>query len=88
MLTVQEDEVQRIKNSIESQYVMDRVTLLSKAMNLAMCDALGDIELANTSLANYLSLTREDLIAATKKYLRPDNCSTLYYLPSNGKSNA
>ncbi len=88
LLVVEEDEVQRIKNSIESQYVMDRVTLLNKAMNLALCDALGDTELANTSLSHYLSLTREDLISATREFLRPDNCSTLYYLPSNGKSNA
>jgi zinc protease len=88
LLVVAEDEVQRIKNSIESQYVMDRVTLLNKAMNLALCDALGDTELANTSLSHYLSLTREDLISATREFLRPDNCSTLYYLPSNGKSNA
>lgn len=88
LLKVSDEEVQRIKNSIESQYVMDRVTLLSKAMNLAMCDALGDTELANTSLSQYLSLTRADIIAATEKYLRPDNCSTLYYLPTNGKSNA
>jgi zinc protease len=84
MLTVSEAEVQRVKNSIESQYVMDRITLLNKAMNLAISDALGDIELANSSLAKYLSLTREEIIAATKTYFNPDNCSTLYYLPQHG----
>jgi zinc protease len=84
MLVVSEEEVQRVKNSIESQYVMDRITLLNKAMNLVISDSLGDMELANTSLSRYLKLTREDIIAATRRYFSPENCSTLYYLPQNG----
>ncbi len=84
MLVVSESEVQRVKNSIESQYVMDRITLLNKAMNLVISDSLGDLELANTSLSKYLKLTREDIIAATRRYFSPENCSTLYYLPQNG----
>ena len=84
MLQVSETEVQRVKNSIESQYVMDRITLLNKAMNLAISDSLGDPEFANTSIDKYLGLTREDVIAATRKYFHPDNCSTLYYLPQHG----
>jgi zinc protease len=84
MLQVSEEEVQRVKNTIESQYVMDRITLLNKAMNLAISDALGDPEFANNSLDNYLALTREDIVAATSTYFRPDNCSTLYYLPQHG----
>jgi zinc protease len=88
LMDIQEDEIQRVKNSIESQYVMDRVTLLSKAMNLAICDSLGDPDLANSSLDHYLALRREDVIAATQRYLRPSNCSTLYYLPSHGNTYA
>ncbi|MFM2376281.1 MAG: hypothetical protein RLZZ165_1378 [Bacteroidota bacterium] len=88
LLIVSEDEVQRVKNSIESQYVMDRVTLLNKAMNLAICDSLGDPNLVNTSLDQYLSLEPADLVKATRAYLRPENCSTLYYLPSNLKAHA
>ncbi|MFN8393302.1 MAG: pitrilysin family protein [Bacteroidia bacterium] len=86
LLNVSEEEVQRVKNSVESQYVMDRVTLLSKAMNLAISDALGDVNLVNTSLDRYLALTRNDVVEATRRYFHPNNCSTLYYLPQNGKS--
>lgn len=86
LLNVSEEEVQRVKNSVESQYVMDRVTLLNKAMNLAISDALGDVDLVNTSLDRYLSLTRNDVVEATRRYFLPNNCSTLYYLPQNGKS--
>lgn len=81
MQEVSAAEVQRVQNSIESQYVMDRITILNRAMNLAISDSLGDTELVNTSLGHYLNLTRHDIIAATQRYFRPDNCSTLYYLP-------
>jgi hypothetical protein len=53
-------------------------------MNLAISDSLGDPELTNVSLSKYLSLTREEIIAATKRHFNPENCSTLYYLPQNG----
>ncbi len=85
MLNVTETEVQRVKNSIESQYVMDRTTLLNKAMNLAISDSLGDTDLTNTSLAKYMAITQADVVEATRRYFRTDNCSTLYYLPQNGK---
>jgi zinc protease len=84
LLNIEESEMSRIKNSIESQYLMDRTTLLSKAMNLAICDSLGDVNLINTSLQGYLGLTRQDIIEGTRKYFRPENCSTLYYMPTNG----
>lgn len=88
LLVLEESELQRMKNAIESQFLMDRISLLNRAMNLAISDALGDPTLVNTALKNYLDLSREDLIEATKKYLRAENCSTLYYLPSNGNDNA
>ncbi|MEM7035563.1 MAG: pitrilysin family protein [Bacteroidota bacterium] len=83
-----ESELQRVKNSIESQYVMERTTLLNKAMVLAICDTLGDPELANTSLDHYLAVTRDQVVEAAQTLLHPDNCSTLYYLPQNGKADA
>lgn len=88
LLNVSESELQRVKNSIESQYVMERTTLLNRAMILAMSDCIGDPELANQSLEKYLSISRNDVIEGVSKYLDPNNCSTLYYLPQNGKANA
>jgi zinc protease len=88
LLDVSESELQRVKNSIESQYIMERTTLLNRAMILAMSDCLGDPELANQSLEKYLSITREQVIEGVRTYLNPDNCSTLYYLPTNGKNHS
>lgn len=81
---IAEEELQRVKNSIESQFIMERTTLLNKAMVLAMADALGEIEEANTSIQRYLSITTQDIAEGARRYLAPSNCSTLYYLPHNG----
>lgn len=81
LLDISEKELQRVKNAIESQYVMERTKILNKAMMLAMSDVAGDVDLANTSLQHYLAVSREDIVAATRKILRPENSSTLYYLP-------
>jgi zinc protease len=86
LLDVSESELQRVKNAIESQYVMERTTLLNRAMILAMSDCIGDPELANRSLEKYLSVTRDDIVEGVRHYLDPNNCSTLYYLPQNGKA--
>lgn len=88
LANISEAEVQRVKNSIESQYTMERTTVLNKAMILAMSDALGDIHLANTSMDKYLNLTTAEIKAAAQTYFAPHNCSTLYYLPEHGKSQA
>jgi len=81
LFEVQESEVQRIKNAIESQFIMERNTLLNKAMFLAICDVLDDPESVNTAVNEYLAVTRDEIINAAKTYLHPNNCSTLYYLP-------
>ena len=85
---IAEEELQRVKNSIESQYIMERTTLLNKAMVLAMADALGNIEEANTGIQRYLSISREDVVQGARKYQAAENCSTLYYLPLEYQSQA
>ena len=86
MLEVDEQEIQRVKNSFESHYTMERTTLLNKARILAMSDALGDLEMANNSLDRYLRVSKEEIIQATRDYYSPTNCSTLYYLPEHGNN--
>jgi predicted Zn-dependent peptidase len=78
---LEDQELNRIKNSIETQYVLERTGVLNRAMILAMSDVLGNPEFANTSLEQYLKLTAADIRAAATEFLAPTNCSTLYYLP-------
>lgn len=78
---LEDAELNRIKNSLETQYVLERTAVLNRAMILAMSDVLGDPEMANTSLEKYLALTAADIRTAAAEFLAPTNCSTLYYLP-------
>jgi len=39
----------------------------------------------NTELDRYLKVSREDILAAAKKYLRVENRVTLHYLPKTNK---
>lgn len=88
LLDLPASELNRVKNSVESQYVMERTTVLNRAMLLAIMDTQGDLDLVNTSLDHYLRITREQIAEGVKTWFAPHNCSTLYYLPQNGPANA
>jgi len=52
------------------------------AENLAMNHVFyGDANKINTDLANYMAVTKDDIMQAAQKYLKPDNRVVLYYLP-------
>lgn len=76
---VQEIELQKVKNKIESTMVFAEMNLLNKAMNLAYFELLGDANNANNELDKYLAVSAEDLQAMAQKVFVKENCSTLYY---------
>jgi predicted Zn-dependent peptidase len=76
-----EESLDRIKGKLAATFVMQKTTLLNKAMGLAMYDALGDPNLINLIPDFYRRITLAEVKAAAEQYLSPDNCSTLYYLP-------
>lgn len=85
---ITETELQSMKNKVLSAETFEKTTILNRAMNLAIYDYIGDAELINTNSDRYQQLTLDDIRQAIAEYLRPTNCSTLYYLsetahPSN-----
>lgn len=88
LLELPEAELTRVKNSVESQFVMERTTVLNRAMLLAIMDSMGDMDLVNTSLDKYLSITHDEIVDGVTRYFSNNNCSTLYYLPQNGSPTA
>ncbi|MEO0469532.1 MAG: pitrilysin family protein [Bacteroidota bacterium] len=78
---VQPEDLQRVKGKQEAGYVMQRTTLLNKATSLAISDAIGDINLVNQTMDIYRSIELDEVKTVAETYLRPENCSTLYYLP-------
>ena len=76
-----EDELKRMKNMVESSHIFGYIPLLNRGMSLGIYDSIGDVSLINTSLSKYLALTLDEVKKAAKDYLKPENSSTLLYLP-------
>jgi len=78
-----EAALQRLKNKLEATFVLQQTTLLNKAITMALYDSIGNIELINELPAIYQSITLEEVKEGARKYLSPNNCSTLYYMPES-----
>lgn len=76
---VQESELQKVKNKIESTMVFAELSILDKAMNLAFFEALGDADLYNQEVGKYLAVTPADIQRIAQEIFVPENSSTLIY---------
>ncbi|MDA3866296.1 MAG: pitrilysin family protein [Salinivirgaceae bacterium] len=82
--TIDDREFQKLKNQVESKFVMQNRRLSSRANNLAQYYTyFNDANLINTEIEKYLAVTKEDIQKAAKKYLTEDNRVVLYYLPES-----
>lgn len=78
------EELQKIKNQVESDFVNTNSKMEGIALNLAeYYTMLKKPGLINNEIDNYLAVTAEDIVRVANKYLRPDNSVVLYYLPKN-----
>lgn len=77
---VTEEELTKAKNKIEAMIEFEDTSILSRANNLAFYELLGDAALINTELERYQEVTAAFLQETARNILRPDNCSTLFYL--------
>ena len=80
---VEEEELIKVKNRLESQMVFSETEVLHKAMNLAFAELLGDANLVNEEIKNYLTVTSKEIRQEAANVFRPENCSTLYYFSKN-----
>lgn len=79
---ITEEEMQKLRNQIESRMVNDNTTIARRAMNLADYHLLyGDANLINTEIDRYMAVTREDILHVAQQYLHENNRVVLYYLP-------
>lgn len=84
---ISEREFQKLKNQFESRYVSSNASVEGIAENLASYYMLyGDVNLINTEIDIYRSITREDIMAVAKKYLNPNQRMTLDYIPAKDKA--
>jgi zinc protease len=74
-----EEEIQKVKNKIESTLQFSEINILDKAMNLAYSELLGDANLINEEINKYQAVTGEDILRSAQEVFRTDNCSSLFY---------
>lgn len=79
---ISERDFQKLQNTFENQYVNSNANLESLAENLASYYLLyGDINLINTEIDIYRSVTREEIREVAKKYLNTNQRLILDYIP-------
>ncbi len=80
---VNEYDLQKVKNRVESIMAFSQMKAIDKAMNLAYYELLGDADMINTDIKRYNTVTAEDIKAYASKIFTSVNCSTLYYYSQN-----
>jgi predicted Zn-dependent peptidase len=84
---ISEREFQKLQNEIESNYVSSNASVEGIAENLATFYLLyGDVNLINTEIDIYRSITREEIREVAKKYLNPNQRLTLDYVAAKDKA--
>jgi len=76
---VDDSELIKVKNKIESSLEFSEMNVLNKAMNLSYYELLGDADLINMEKSKYNAVTREGIQQAANEIFNKENCSTLYY---------
>lgn len=84
---ISEKEYEKLQNIFENQYVNSNASVEGIADNLATYYMLyGDVNLINTEIDIYRSITREEIRDVAKKYLNPNQRLILDYVPTSEKA--
>ena len=80
---VSANELQKVKNKVESLIAFEDMTLTSRANSLAFYELLGDAAAMNHELEKYNVITVEDILEECCTIFRPENSNTIYYYSRN-----
>jgi predicted Zn-dependent peptidase len=84
---ISDKDLQKLQNQFDNQYVNSNSTIEGIASNLATYHLLyGDVNLINTEIEMYHSITREEIREVANKYLNPNQRMVLDYVPVKDKS--
>ncbi len=75
-------ELEKVLNKFESNFLFENTEAGELAANLAYYEMLGDANFINREVERYRQVTPERVKEVAKRYLVPQNSSTLYYLSS------
>jgi predicted Zn-dependent peptidase len=85
---ISEKDYQKLQNKFDNNFVNANASVEGIAENLASYYLLyGDVNLINTEIDLYHSITREEIREVAKKYLNPNQRLILEYVPSKKAQN-
>lgn len=76
---ITEKELTKIKNKTESAIVFEDMSVMNRANSLAIYELLGDVNMMNTELEKYHSVTAEEILATSREVFDIRNSNTMYY---------
>jgi zinc protease len=83
---ISEKDYQKLQNIIDNQFVNNNANLEGIAENLAKYHLLyGDVNLINTEINLFHSITREEIREVARRYLNPNQRLLLDYVPTTEK---
>jgi predicted Zn-dependent peptidase len=80
---VADEELDKVKNKMESTMEFAEMSLLDKAMNLAYFELLGNAEELNHETQKYMVVTAQEIQEQAQQIFRKENASILSYLAKN-----
>ncbi|MGB1240916.1 MAG: M16 family metallopeptidase, partial [Chitinophagales bacterium] len=81
--SLEERELNKVKNKMESAIVFSESSNSNKAYHLAYFELKGNIEEINTELHQYNAIEANDIHRVAKEIFKRENCSTVYYHSQN-----
>lgn len=77
---INEKELQKIKNGLISSVCFSEVSIISKAINLAYYEMLGDVGKINRQEEEIIKVTAEDIKRVAMSTFTKENCNEIHYL--------
>jgi predicted Zn-dependent peptidase len=84
---ISDEELQKLKNQVESDFISSNSTMAGMAEQLAQYYTYykGNTNLINTEIDKYMAVTKEDIKRVANTYFNKNNRVVLYYLPKETK---
>lgn len=80
------EELEKVKNKVESALIMAETKTLNKAINLSYYELLGDAGMNNELIEKYRAVTVTDIKTQANKIFRRENSNSLYYYSNHKQS--
>jgi predicted Zn-dependent peptidase len=79
---INDREIEKVKNKIESTFEFSKTSCLNNAMNLALYEWMGDANQINHEVKHYKAITKDDICRVANELFRKENLSQLNYEPA------